>query len=554
MESPFNLGDVERIYNTLFRVADCVNLARLAIEYGVKEAAESKTSFEFDINWQNEPTNAGYKQVITIGQQLFFLYAENILLAIIYYQRNAASARWFYKLQDFGESPANICPILPNGQVEFTHAIPDQAQGPFFAHGPVIFASEGPKGESMLYADGVQYNNTLDGLTTWSFTFAASAPTGALSIAASRYDNGVTSRDGFNNVAGGAAYTTGDIPIITGAATPTTFLQTVSDEAFFTIVTNAGYAGTIPEIAAVLSGGIQISVTGKCSVWSHYPCEDVWASITNYASGETLFLANNLTLWNPNRAVPMSATIVAAKLLNPTDDVNIRRYCLGGDAVNIITTLGTPSTRKSGTWKHGMHSALLPADPSWQNYIEVLTAASSNASSGIYDAKYRRSGSGRDGVQRSQVKVFCITCAGVQGATVLEGMTIHGRVASAWLYTSSKQTADSRMPGMFPDTWSRAMCVAQATYPVYEDLDANCCVPPIGMLIGQIMERWNYQRALGGSARQNGTGIARGLDDTLGETQQLKRQAYAEAADAPSRSKLMALQTVMGIAKVKKEM
>lgn len=551
MESPFNLGDVERIYNTLFRVADCVNLARLAIEYGVKEAAESKTSFEFDLNWQNEPSNAAYKQVITIGQQLFFLYAENILLAIIYYQRNAASARWFYKAQDFGESNVNICPILANGQVEFTHAIPDQAQGPFLAHGPVLFASEGPKGESMLYADGVQYVAGIE-CTTWSFNFAAPAPAGALAIAASRYDNGITSRSGFSTT-GGAPIPSGDIDILPAGAA-TTFLQTVSDEAFFTIFTKPGFNGSTAEITAVLNGGIQIFVSGRCSVWSHYPCEDVWASITNYASGETLFLANNLTLWNPNRAVPMSATIVAAKLLNPTDDVNIRRYCLGGDAVNIITTLGTPSSRKTGTWKHGLHSALLPADPSWQNYIEVLTAASSNASSGIYDAKYRRSGSGRDGVQRSQVKVFCITCAGVQGATVLEGMTIHGRVASAWLYTSSRQTADARMPGMFPDTWSRAMCVAQSTYPVYEDLDANCCVPPIGMLVGQIMERWNYQRALGGAARQNGTGIARGLDDTMGETQQLKRQAYAEAADAPSRSKLMALQSVMGIAKVKKEM
>lgn len=528
MESPFLPQDAERIYSTLLRTAEATNLARLAIEYSIKEAAEVKTSFEFDINWQNEPDPA-YRQVVTLGQQLFFLYCENILLAIIYYLRNAPSSQWFYRLQDFGEPNINNCAILANGQVEFTHAIPDPT-GPFQAHGPVLFASEGLKGECMIYADGVPYNAPLAaGMTLWSFQFVNPFPGGGPptlgAIALGRFNNGEPTNTGFLTAAGGPLTPVdGNVPIVTAAGTPTTWCQTVSDDVFLQIVAdNSG--GVVPPAVAV--GGAVISVRGRCSVWSHWPCADVWESITNYANGETNFIANNLTLWNPNKAVPMSATCYGVKLLNTTDDVAIMRYCLGGDASQYVTTLGPPSARKTGAWVHGLHTALLPVDSSWQSWISVLTAASNNAASGVYDAKYRRTGSGLDGVRRAQVKCILLNCQGIQGATVLEGMTVHGRVASAWMYTSSKQSADQRMPSIFPDQWARALCVAQATYPVYEDLDPNRSVKPLAILMEEMMQRWRAIQSNAG-ARIAGQGIATGLTP-ISENEQLKRQNIDEA-------------------------
>lgn len=528
MESLLALPDVERIYSTLLRTAEATSLARLAVEYSIKEAAEVKTSFEFDLNWQNEPA-APYRQVITVGQQLFFLYGENILLAVIYYNRNAASALWFYKLQDFGEPNINYCAILPNGMVEFTHAVPDPT-GPFQAHGPVIFASEGLKGECMMYADGVPNDASIAaGMTTWSFLFVnpfpGDPPPATLGlISLGRFNNGEPTKTGFLDINGAPLTTEGCVPIVTAANTATTWKQTVSDDVYMQIVAdNSG--GVVPP--SVSQGGAIISVKGRCSVWSHYPCADVWDSITNYANGETNFVANNLTLWNPNKAVPMSAVVYGAKLLNPTDDVNIMRYCLGGDASQLITTLGPPSARKTRTWTHGVHTAVLPVDASWQSWIEVLSASSNNAASGIYDAKYRRTGSGLNGVQRSQVKCILLNCQGITNATVLEGMTVHARVASAWMYTSSKQSADQRMPSVFPDVWSRAMCIAQATYPVFEELDPNTSVKPLKVLMAEMWDQWRLIQS-NAAARIPGQGVPTGLTP-ISERQQLKRQDEDEA-------------------------
>lgn len=532
MESLFPLPAAARIFNTLLRTSEATNLARVAIQYGLKEAAEVKTSFDFSLNWQAEPDIA-YRQVITPGQQLFFLYCESILLAIIYYQRNPNSLLWFYVLQDFGESN-NTVQILNNGMVEFTHAIPDPTSI-FPAHGPVIFASEGPKGESMMYADGVpQPASPPSGFlpTTWSLQIAnaypGSPPAATVGlIQLGRYNNGEPTMDnsGFLTSALGSVGT--GIPIPTAAATPATWVQVISDDVFLTIVSD----GVNPIPPAWVNGGISaLSVKGKCSVWSHFPPQEVWNSITDFANGETQFLANNLTLWNPNKAVPMSAEYLGLKLLNPTDDVAIMRYCLGGEATQFASTLGPPSARKPGTWNHGLHTACLSADPSWQSWSEVLSAASNNAATGIYDAKYRRSGQGLGGVQRSQVKCIILSVQGITNATVLEGMTVHGLVASAWTYTSSKQIADARIPSMFPDVWERVMAFAQATYPVVEELDPNRCVVPLEVLMDVMYKRWLLLQG-NNEATVKGQGIPRGLSP-YGENAQLKRQVEAEAESA----------------------
>ena len=267
MESLLALPDVERIYSTLLRTAEATSLARLAVEYSIKEAAEVKTSFEFDLNRQNEPA-APYRQVITLGQQLFFLYGENILLAIIYYNRNAASALWFYKLQDFGEPNINYCAILPNGMVEFTHAVPDPT-GPFQAHGPVIFASEGLKGECMMYADGVPNDASISsGMTTWSFLFVNPFPgnpppatVGFISIG--RFNNGEPSKTGFLTSLGAPLSPEGCVPIVTTPNTATTWLQTISDDVYLQIVADNTGAVVPPSVS---QGGAIISVKGKCSV------------------------------------------------------------------------------------------------------------------------------------------------------------------------------------------------------------------------------------------------------------------------------------------------
>lgn len=497
----------------------------------MKEAAEVKTSFDFSLNWQAEP-DVAYRQVITPGQELFFLYCESILLAIIYYQRNPLSLLWYYNAQDFGES-GNTVQVLSNGMVEFTHAVPD-VTSIFPAHGPVLFASEGPKGESMLYADGVPTpGSPPSGFlpTTWTFQFANNYPGGSPPAATvglivlGRYNNGEPTADnsGFLTT-GGAAITGGGIPIVTAASTPTQWIQVISDDVFLTIIED----GVNPFPPAWSAGGVsKLSVKGKCSVWSHYPPQEVWNSITNYANGETQFIANNLTLWNPNKAVPMSAEYLGLKLLNPTDDVAIMRYCLGGEATQFASTLGVPSTRETGTWLHGLHTACLPADQSWQSWSEVLSAASNNAATGIYDAKYRRSGQGLGGVQRSQVKCIILTVQGITNATVLEGMTVHGRVASAWMYTSSKQSVDSRMPSIFPDIWERVLAFAQATYPVVEELDPNRSVKPLRVLMNEMYERWLLISG-NDDAYLAGQGIPRGLTPTS-RNQAVKRQVEDEA-------------------------
>lgn len=531
MESLFPVPAAELIFSTLFRTASATNLARVATQYGMKLAAEVKTSFDFSLNWQAEP-DVTYRQVITPGQQLFFLYCESILLALIYYQRNPLSLLWYYVLQDFGESN-NTVQVLSNGMVEFTHAIPDPTCI-FQAHGPVEFASEGPKGESMIYADGVPQPGTPPAgfqPTTWSFQLVNAYPSGTPPatcglIVLGRYNNGEPTADnsGFLDSTG-APITGGGVPISTSA--PTTWIQTISDDVFLTVIED-GVTQTPP---AWLAGGVsKLSVKGRCSVWSHFPPQEVWNSITNYANGETQFVANNLTLWNPNKAVPMSAEYLALVLQNPTDDVNIMRYCLGGEATQFASTLGPSSSRKPGTWNHGLHTACLPADTSWANWSEVLSAASNNAATGIYDAKYRRSGQGLGGVQRSQVRCIILTVQGITNATVLEGMTVHGLVASAWMYTSSKQSADSRMPTIFPDVWERVMAFAQGTYPVVEELDPNRSVPPLKALMADMYERWLL---LSGSksAYIAGQGVSVGLSP-ISQNQQLKRQVEGEAESA----------------------
>lgn len=540
MESLFPLPDAERIFSTLLRTAECTNLARLAVEYAVKEAAESKTSFEFDLNFQAEP-GVDFRQVITPGQQLWFLYCENILCCIIYYQRNALGIRWFYRGQDFGEANVNACRVLPNGMIEITHAIPDP-QGPFQAHGPVLFASEGIKGECMLYADGVPYAGAAVGAlaTVWSLTFVNAFPVGSPAtmgfVALGRYNNEDPTNDGFVTTAGANLTPQGNVPIVTApVGTATQWVQTISDDVYLQIV--ADNTGAVPP-PSVLTGGVLLTVTGTCSVWSHYPCADVWASITTYANGETLFLANNLTLWNPNRNVPMSAMVYGNKLLNSTDDVSIMRYAKGGDASQLMTQLGPPQSRDECTWTHGIHVSLLPADTSWQNYAEVLTAASNNASSGIYDAKYRRQGSGLNGVLRAQVKVICLNVQGITNATVLEGMTVHSRVVSAWMYTSSRQSPDQRIPTIFPDVWTRCMCIAQAGNPIFEVLDPNRQVKPLSALMAEMITRWR-QCSSNNGARIAGQGIPQGMSAPESgrlKTQQdlaiLKRQNEQEAASA----------------------
>lgn len=508
--------DAELIFSTLFRIAETTNLARVAVAFAVKEAVENKTTFEMDLNWQNEPI-AAYRQVITLGQMLWFLYCESILLVIIFYQRNENSLLWSMNVQDFGENNINVIPILSTGYLEFTHAVPSNTNA-FDAHGPVLFASEGSKGERMLYADAVPYNAAIYN-TTWSLGFIVTPganDTG--SINPLRYGSAEElTATGFAQL-NGAPLVNNVVSLVNGQASYQ-WLQVVSGDVAIQI--------TGPLTAALVAGGVLLSVSGKCSVWSHYPAEDVWDNITLYSTGETRLISTNLTIWNPNKAVPMAATIMGAKLVNPNDDVAIRQYCLAGNATNYASTLGVPTLRKTANWQWGSHFAVLPADGSYVSFSEVLSSTSSNSSSGVFDAAYRRSGQGLDGVRRGQTKVAIISMAAVQGATVLEGMYCHFRVAAAWDYTTSKQSGDARMPGYLPSAWIDNIAIAQATYPIFEDLDDNGNLPPLKFLMSQMSSKWALLRAGNRAAHINGQGIANGLSPAM-PLNGLKREAEDE--------------------------
>lgn len=553
MERVLYSDDMVVIFSTLFRIVETPNLARVAVAWGAKEAVESKTSDELDLQWQNEPPLVS-RQIRTIGQMVWLLYCETILMVLIFYQRNPAQATWEYIANDFGENPTTTLPILPNGYPEITHGLASTNPAYFPSHGPVLFASYGPENETLLYGDAVPYvglvNGTLSYLTAWTITFAVTPSSAALAdntaipgayITMKRYANGLMTSDptawGYNNPVTNAYVGGCTQPILVGVRTYI-FYQLISDDANALFVPGALDAGVIP-------GGLSgLSVTGTCGTWSHYPAPSIWNNITQYASGETRQIGTNLTIWNPNIAVPMAGTVTAAKLENPTDDYAVMQVCLAGSASQYLATLGAPSLRKTGTWQNGIHMACLPADESFVNFSAVLSQVGNNSSSGIYDAGYIRSGQGYEGIRRGQVKAFVLTLQGAVSASVLEGMFCRFRWAVAWDYTTANPTQDARMPGFLPGEWIDAVTVAQTTAPVYEDLLPNGAVPPIDMLLAFMRKEFIRLRAANRTAAQAGQGDGgAGLAPTVPGSN-IRKEIAAESAPEKVKRLRAALQAV----------
>lgn len=441
----------------------------------------NNTSFETKPNWQNQnPDNN--MTISEPGEQVWFIKGETLGKVLMELDQNALAKVFQYQLQQAGNPNPSILNFgQGTGRVMFSHILALSAYQPYTN---MAVAAEGPHGERMIHVDCPRDFDDFDTdctIITYNVlgSVASIADQPQISMIAARGGAFLPTGAPVSTQTGGGGFV--NLIVSVGPQTRAMGFYGTSDELCWSI---SGVTGN------VLDAGISISFQGHCATWKSWPAAGFWRHVTDYQN--VLVQGVNFTLRNINNeaAVQSATAICVAQLKNPYAGWFIRAAMLGGTAFEFITQNIQTCDYATGTYGFGLHLGLLPINTAAYQDFSQMSSANQDGSQGITDVHYNLTGGSDAGTMRMTEVVVVIDCtqqSNISGDTGFNsGANALTTTSVAWLYYGQDPTGEARKATADPIMYTELLQQA-GFYPLYERLNENGEVPPIGVLINSLV-------------------------------------------------------------------